>query len=224
MMCLPSLHCAVLILLFAWAAVSSSLPTHVVELSDGDFEHRTQASSGQTTGVWAVLFDSSANPDSAWADVWSEFAADEEKEIIYAKVDVDTNELTKTRFNVEQIPYVLLLKDRQVFYYPGPYGSTVDAFRPRVADFVLTEHATLGGSAVPPPVKRKTWLEKHGESPMDFRMIIFGGCLLIGGAVMRVISRGSTVPAGNTAALPTAAATGSKSPAKKGIGAGKKRA
>ena len=32
--------------------VAGQLPNLVVRLSDGDFEHATQASTGQTTGHW----------------------------------------------------------------------------------------------------------------------------------------------------------------------------
>lgn len=69
------------------ASVRASLPTTVVELHDDNFEHDTQASSGQTTGTWAVLFtDSSSRRHERAALVVSELAEDEDKEVIYAQV------------------------------------------------------------------------------------------------------------------------------------------
>ncbi len=81
-----ALSASLLCLLLA-NTVRASFPTTVVELHDDNFEHDTQAASGQTTGTWAVLFtDSTSRRHERAALVVSELAEDEDKEVIYAQV------------------------------------------------------------------------------------------------------------------------------------------
>ena len=78
---------AAVLLLLCGQAAASSYPTEVLELNDDGFEHDTQAASGQTTGVWAVLFVERGSKKAARAQmVVAELAKDEEKELIYAQV------------------------------------------------------------------------------------------------------------------------------------------
>ncbi len=75
------------VLCTATGVLGSSYPTEVIELTDANFEHDTQAASGQTTGVWAVLFtDSTLKRHERAVQVLKELAADDEKELIYAQV------------------------------------------------------------------------------------------------------------------------------------------
>ncbi|GAX75562.1 hypothetical protein CEUSTIGMA_g3005.t1 [Chlamydomonas eustigma] len=78
--------------------VHASAPTEVVILTDDTFEHDTQAATGQTTGIWCVLFTSPSQDRTshqAAVALWESLAANEEKDIIYAMVDLDVNKKVK---------------------------------------------------------------------------------------------------------------------------------
>jgi len=73
------------LLLLSGGAVAQ-LPLNVIQLYDGDFEHATQAATGQTTGRWCVLLAPGAGRGTPLAEAWAALAADEEKTVIYATV------------------------------------------------------------------------------------------------------------------------------------------
>lgn len=77
----------VAVLVSVWGvAHANSYPAEVIELTDATFEHDTQASTGQTTGVWAVLFtDSTVARFDRASIVVEQLAQEEEKEVIYAR-------------------------------------------------------------------------------------------------------------------------------------------
>lgn len=92
---------SVLLLCFLISSAASS-PTEVIHLSDTSFEHDTQASSGKTTGIWAILLSSPSigqRHDLAM-QLWAKLAENEEKsdtEPIYATVDLDKNKAVAAR-------------------------------------------------------------------------------------------------------------------------------
>jgi hypothetical protein len=111
----------------------------VIELTDQSFEHDTQASTGQTTGHWAVLLhDSSAVKTKAAAQsaqkalaalAASRAAADDAGEdthdpgCLYASVDASeaANPALAARFRgFLPGPVLLLFRDRQLFPLPLP--------------------------------------------------------------------------------------------------------
>lgn len=133
---------AVLLTALVAHSAAGSAPTVPVILHDQNFEHQTQASTGQTTGIWCVLFTAARSSDSH-ADamrLWARLASDEDKEVrsptllgcegsyalhhshcscpfsqvIYALVDLDSNKQLAQRFNAVNIPSAVLLRDRAV--------------------------------------------------------------------------------------------------------------
>eukprot|EP00798_Chlamydomonas_sp_ICE-L_P024855 gene24855-10515_t len=113
-------------LLLAACSSASSFPTDVVLLTDADFEHATQASTGQTTGIWCILFVERSDPNYASAHaMWELLASDEEKEVIYAEVDMDVNLELAWRFGQSAPwPKAILLRDRVMFEYDVATDST----------------------------------------------------------------------------------------------------
>ncbi|KAK9842604.1 hypothetical protein WJX81_008536 [Elliptochloris bilobata] len=119
----------------------------VVPLATKDFEHQTQAATGQTTGVWYILFSSSEEPSLRWLqDVWQEAAEADLKEtprIQWATVDTATDPALGDRFSVTA-PAVLLLRHRKVFQY-GNSDLSPEALRR------FARAPDVPGRAVPPP-------------------------------------------------------------------------
>jgi thioredoxin-like negative regulator of GroEL len=105
---------------------SSSLSTkntHVVELTDENFEHLTQASAGQTTGKWFVNFSSPLCPHCvSLAPKWVSLAQvitkeHQESSVIVGMVDVTKNPKLVQRFNVKSMPTIFYFADRGMYQY-----------------------------------------------------------------------------------------------------------
>jgi hypothetical protein len=95
------------------------LPFHqdgsVVPLTDANFEHETQASTGQTTGSWLVVFydkDLMAASPAVPAEYWSEH------HIVLGAVKATDAPETIDRFEIDHLPAILFLHDKKVFPYP----------------------------------------------------------------------------------------------------------
>jgi hypothetical protein len=133
---------SLLLLALTTATTSASgLPARVLTLNDATFEHDTQASTGQTTGHWAVLlYDSSAartrpaaeTARKALAALAASRANDASNDgqeatpdpgCLYASVDAsdEVNPVLAARFRgFLPGPVLLLFRDRQLFPLPLP--------------------------------------------------------------------------------------------------------
>ncbi|CAI5468853.1 unnamed protein product [Closterium sp. Yama58-4] len=119
-----------LLALIRVSAASDFRPYRVRALTDATFEHDTQASSGQTTGRWFVLFATSdclTSADSAspchriLASLKEAASAADDvpgRLFIAAQVDVDANPKLKKRFGVGSEPVLKLFRDRAMFSFP----------------------------------------------------------------------------------------------------------
>ncbi|GAX83814.1 hypothetical protein CEUSTIGMA_g11239.t1 [Chlamydomonas eustigma] len=129
--------------------VHASAPTEVVILTDDTFEHDTQAATGQTTGIWCVLFTSPSQDRTshqAAVALWESLAANEEKDIIYAMVDLDVNKKISRRFKGIQAPTAVLLKDRGMYTYSVPESD--DSYDHMIG-FVSGSYILLPRQSVP---------------------------------------------------------------------------
>jgi hypothetical protein len=95
------------------------LPFHqddsVVPLTDVNFEHETQASTGQTTGSWLVVFydqDLMAASPAVPAEYWSE------RHIVLGAVKATDAPETIDRFEIDHLPAILFLHNKKVYPYP----------------------------------------------------------------------------------------------------------
>jgi hypothetical protein len=95
------------------------LPFHqdesVVPLTDATFEHETQASTGQTTGSWLVVFydqDLMVASPAVPAEYWSEH------HIVLGAVEAADAPETIDRFKIDQLPAILYLHEKKVYPYP----------------------------------------------------------------------------------------------------------
>ena len=120
----------------------------VVTLNDQNFEHETQASTGQTTGSWLVWFHKRKDGEQIVGTVPDEDFWAEHHTIVGA-VDVSRAELTKTRFQVRKFPALLYIHKGKVYRYPKEpdYPFSWDT----IARFVASDFAYVDAEDVPEP-------------------------------------------------------------------------
>lgn len=75
----------------------------VVTLTDKNFEHETQASTGGTTGSWMVWFHRSLD-DTKFGGTVPEPDFWTERNIVLGSIDVNYNHRTRSRFNISTVP------------------------------------------------------------------------------------------------------------------------
>lgn len=138
-------NCTLILLLFASLLTGTSHASDIepIVLTDGTFEHDTQASTGQTTGIWAIRFCSGGQAQTGQQDnilsscsqtdsVWKRLAADllESENIIVADVRVGKEKGLLKRFEEQFVvphnsgdskvlkrhPVVIMFRQRQNMY------------------------------------------------------------------------------------------------------------
>ncbi|KAG2443143.1 hypothetical protein HYH02_009554 [Chlamydomonas schloesseri] len=178
---------AVVALAMVWGvAHANSYPSEVIDLTDSNFEHDTQASTGQTTGVWAVLFtDSTVSRFDRAEMVMHQLAQEEEKEAIFARVDVARNKKLAKRFgDVIFLPCILLFRDRQMYVFDKNFESP--DILAEVRTFVESGYANAEPLDVPVYVERRLDPEAFKASTeMDPKTVFWAFVLIIGGLVFQ---------------------------------------
>merc|ERR1719334_541320 len=82
----------------------------VIELTEANFEHDTQASTGLTTGRWFVKFYAPwCGHCKRLAPLWEELANELEGEVNVAKVDVTKNRALGRRFGITGFPTLIYI-------------------------------------------------------------------------------------------------------------------
>lgn len=128
-----------------WAANSA-----VVELTDANFEHDTQASTGGTTGTWFVKFYAPwCGHCKAMAPAWEELANKLKGKINVAKLDARSNTVTAKRFKIQGFPTLFLLHQGKMHEYRGE--RTVE----KMKAFAEGEWKNTDAKDIPPPLS--TW-------------------------------------------------------------------
>jgi protein disulfide-isomerase-like protein len=89
-------------------------------LTDDNFEHDTQASTGGTTGPWLVEFYAPwCGHCQKLAPVWEQLAIDLNGQINVAKLDCTENSYTAKRFDIRGFPTIKLLRQGKVYEFEG---------------------------------------------------------------------------------------------------------
>ena len=102
------------------AVALSCASAGVVELTDENFEHDTQVSTGATTGPWFVKFYAPwCGHCKKLAPVWDELAAALEGEVNVAKSDVTVHQGLKNRFEVRGFPTLKFFSGGRMYGYDG---------------------------------------------------------------------------------------------------------
>lgn len=133
----------------------STRKTHIVELTDENFEHFTQASSGQTTGKWLVNFSSPTCPHCVslyptYKQLSETLMTTEEHKqsgVIVALVDSSKNPKLLQRFSVNSFPTLLYFADQSMFQFPPKSPRTQDSLlqvrNPHCFTIILLHYKTL---------------------------------------------------------------------------------
>lgn len=126
---------------------TDSSAAEVVVLTDKNFEHLTQASTGATTGDWFCDFYATwCGHCSRLAPVWEQLAGTLHADgVNVAKIDVPQNSGLGKRFGVQAFPTLILLRHGQMYTYNGP--RSLEA----LAEFARGGYKQTPGKAVPPP-------------------------------------------------------------------------
>jgi protein disulfide-isomerase-like protein len=135
-------------ILFLLATSLVSSLAEVVVLNDSNFEHLTQASTGQTTGKWFVKFYASGCGHCkklvpTWEELSNSF--EEDQGIVVAKVDAVANRDTAKRFGVKSYPTLLYIADGRLYTYKG--ARQLEDMK----EFVVTGYKQKDSLPVPPP-------------------------------------------------------------------------
>ncbi|KAL2607442.1 hypothetical protein R1flu_026015 [Riccia fluitans] len=93
-------------------------------LNDDNFEHDTQAATGQTTGIWLVLFWShhsvpSRNAEATLLQVYTQMR---HSHLLIAAVNVSSNPRTVQRFDIQKVPVLILFRERRMYTYKGHWA------------------------------------------------------------------------------------------------------
>ncbi|GLI61022.1 hypothetical protein VaNZ11_003285 [Volvox africanus] len=204
------------VLFTASNVLGTSYPTELVELTDSNFEHDTQAASGQTTGIWAVLFtDSTLKRHERAVQVLQELANDEDKELIYAQVDVARNFKLAKRFGeVIFPPCILLFRNRQMYLFEQSFERA--DIGQQIRDFVTSGFALADPLDVPESRDRQLNLEAfEAGTKMDYKTIAIGVLMIVGGLLFQtwaVVNKDKFRPEPGTPAAASAAAAAKKKP------------
>mmetsp|Transcript_11105 Transcript_11105/g.35384 ORF Transcript_11105/g.35384 Transcript_11105/m.35384 type:complete len:199 (-) Transcript_11105:62-658(-) len=138
---------AVGVLVVLLAAALGLAQARVIKLTDKNFEHDTQATTGATTGDWFVMF--CAPRDSFCKELepkWAKLGEELLGEINVAKVDVREEPQLTSRFGIRNMPTLLYLHKGKMFKYRGK--REVESFM----DFVqsIRSGKLTDGEPVPP--------------------------------------------------------------------------
>lgn len=131
----------------------------IVALTDKSLEHETQASTGQTTGSWILLWfhsdsndDFSIEGDKPDASFWSEH------HIVLAAVDAHQAPESTTRFGITKLPAIIFLHRGKLYRYDKHENLDWGG----ITDFVMAStNGQMAGEPVPPEATVLSKLQKH---------------------------------------------------------------
>lgn len=104
----------------------------VVALNSENFEHATQAASGQTTGFWFVYFGKEEHGTDQ--QMWRAFAEQEREEkpwLLHAFADLENNPEIAQRFQIVGGPAFILFRNQKMYRFKSPF---VTAITPEVVE------------------------------------------------------------------------------------------
>eukprot|EP00246_Nothoceros_aenigmaticus_P009402 TRINITY_DN2490_c0_g2_i1.p1 TRINITY_DN2490_c0_g2~~TRINITY_DN2490_c0_g2_i1.p1 ORF type:complete len:221 (-),score=35.58 TRINITY_DN2490_c0_g2_i1:954-1616(-) len=158
------------------------------KLTDQNFEHDTQAGTGQTTGHWLVLFTKDSPASKEAREVFIKTAAQLEGQPILAEVDIETSPNTAKRFAVEIVPELRLFRDRSMVKYAGDWDAEdillfiQEGWKALPKDAVPKEPAFADGALLFLFELRAAFFQFFNQFPMALALI--GGIVALGTYVL----------------------------------------
>mmetsp|Transcript_20798 Transcript_20798/g.37225 ORF Transcript_20798/g.37225 Transcript_20798/m.37225 type:complete len:201 (+) Transcript_20798:160-762(+) len=130
------------------------IPTIIIPLHDDNFEHITQAATGQTTGHWLVLFRNSQSTraeNAAFA-----VAENTDKQYIVAQVMAESNPKLMARFKDLHIPSFVYFRYQRMYIYNFTESSNSHSLR----EFAEVGWEDVQSQEVPPDGSKSFKLTK----------------------------------------------------------------
>jgi hypothetical protein len=105
----------------------------MIQLTDENFEHLTQASSGQTTGKWFVNFSSPKCPHCVklypvWNELAEQMKSDPESSVLIGIVDISQNPKLVNRFQIKSMPTLYFFANGGMYEYEPHRSRSVQEF------------------------------------------------------------------------------------------------
>ncbi|TMW57207.1 hypothetical protein Poli38472_003132 [Pythium oligandrum] len=172
--------------LFAVFSSVATAKSNVIILTNDNFEHLTQASTGATTGDWLVEFYAPWCGHCKKLEPVYEKVADELKgKVNVAKVDATAHSALGKRFEIQGYPTILLLRQGTVYKYSGPRTTE------ELSRFARSGYKTLVGHPVPTPSSLLKTVKHHVQliqqdfvslmaTKKNVLLVTFSGGLLVG--------------------------------------------
>jgi len=137
------MHRALTILLALRTSATESSDT--VVLTDANFEHDTQASTGMTTGDWFIMFHASwcGHCKVAMPEI-EKFATSRRGQMNVGKVEVPQSSGLRERFRIQGFPTFYFLSKGMMYKYDGPRNEK------GFENFVTEEYKKKTGAVIPP--------------------------------------------------------------------------
>jgi thiol-disulfide isomerase/thioredoxin len=186
-------RCFLVVLFGALYLTSSCCQAEIVQLTDGTFEHQTQASTGATTGSWFIMFHAPSCPScDSLKPVFN--SLDQEPElyengIVLGSLDISGgNQDTGKRFGISAVPALLYIHKGHVYRFPGDEW-TLELMK----SFVLEDYSKVQAEPIPdPPSALKEILDLIQGNRMVGMAVTGMVVLLIGtvGLLIVTLSRG----------------------------------
>eukprot|EP01025_Chloroclados_australasicus_P012402 TRINITY_DN15704_c0_g1_i3.p1 TRINITY_DN15704_c0_g1~~TRINITY_DN15704_c0_g1_i3.p1 ORF type:complete len:232 (-),score=15.16 TRINITY_DN15704_c0_g1_i3:195-836(-) len=170
-----------------FACSVSAGPGYVIELTSKNFEHHTQASTGQTSGRWFVFFYEPTRGAcikllTQWEDMSMQHQGDN---IIYAKVNIANSPEIKERFGITDTPHFILFRDQKMYTYKGPViGHEASK---SLHNFYTLDSWKIDAEEIPQPVSKLGSMTKNLKFDLKVMRvyIIYAGLALL--AVLAMI-------------------------------------
>uniref|UniRef100_A0A7S2WRL6 Thioredoxin domain-containing protein n=1 Tax=Eucampia antarctica TaxID=49252 RepID=A0A7S2WRL6_9STRA len=141
---------------FLLIAFISIINADIIDLTDDNFEHLTQASGGQTTGKWLVKFYAPwCGHCKRLVPIWDEVSEvistnQSDDGILLANVDCTKNPQVAKRFGVSGYPTIKYFADRNMYSYDGARIAS------DLMEFASEGYKEATAEDVPPP---PSWME-----------------------------------------------------------------
>jgi len=177
----------------------NQIPT-VKELSDVNFEHLTQASTGSTTGDWFMLFYSQTCIEcQRLTAVWEAVGAKLKSRMNVARINKDTVGIqTAKRFNVLKAPEFIFIRQGKFYRYEIP-NHDIESFVSFAQEFYKNARA----ERVPVPsspfeelvsltvefLKNGAWRKYLGDLPLSSLAIISSGVMIVLFVLLRLVGK-----------------------------------
>jgi thioredoxin domain-containing protein 5 len=145
--------------LVALFCISSN--AEIVELTDDNFEHQTQASTGATTGSWFIMVSSPTCSSCAeLKEAFEPLDGDSElyeQGIVLGQMDAYSNSDTLTRFDILKLPTLMYIHKGTVYRFPMSEHEyrTTEVLK----TFLLSDYKKVEAETIPGPPSIWTQIE-----------------------------------------------------------------